>query len=109
MKTGERRARELARSDAWLPLSDCETRPLLYSRLSYSQTSEQSHTLIPRGSPYWPHVEGMATSEVPSDLLPHVYSYLVENNLLKAAASLKKECGTVSGERPARSAEGAQL
>lgn len=38
----------------------------------------------------------MAAPEVPSDLLPHVYSYLVQNNLHKAAASLKKECGTVS-------------
>ena len=37
-----------------------------------------------------------AQEEVPSDLLPHVYSYLVQNNLHKAAASLKKECGTVS-------------
>ena len=38
----------------------------------------------------------MASEAVPSDLLTHVYSYLVENKLLKAANSLKRECGIVS-------------
>ena len=33
---------------------------------------------------------------VPSDILHHVYSYLIHNNLNKAANSLKKECGVVS-------------
>ena len=39
----------------------------------------------------------MATGvgEVPSDVLPHVYSFLVENNFNKAANSLVKECGAV--------------
>ena len=38
----------------------------------------------------------MGSEAVPSDLLPHVYSFLVENQLHKAAISLKKECGVVS-------------
>ena len=38
----------------------------------------------------------MASEAVPSDLLPHVYSYLVQNKLAKAASCLKKECGVVS-------------
>lgn len=33
--------------------------------------------------------------EVPSDVLPHVYAFLVQNNFKKAATSLKKECGAV--------------
>ena len=33
---------------------------------------------------------------VPSDLFPHVYAFLVECNLTKAAKSLKKECKIVS-------------
>ena len=33
---------------------------------------------------------------VPSDLFPHVYAFLVECNLTKAAKSLKKECKVVS-------------
>lgn len=33
---------------------------------------------------------------VPSDLFPHVYDFLVECNLTKAAKSLKKECKAVS-------------
>jgi hypothetical protein len=40
----------------------------------------------------------MSTKEavVPSDLFPHVYAFLVECNLTKAAKSLKKECKVVS-------------
>ena len=34
--------------------------------------------------------------EVPSDVLPHVYSFLVQNNFNKSANSLVKECGAVS-------------
>ena len=33
---------------------------------------------------------------VPSDLFPHVYSFLVECNLTKSAKSFKKECKVVS-------------
>lgn len=35
-------------------------------------------------------------SVVPSDLFPHVYAFLLECNLIKAAKSLKKECKVVS-------------
>ena len=42
----------------------------------------------------------MASEAVPSDLLTHVYSYLVENKLPKAANSLKRECRIVSLSRP---------
>ena len=38
----------------------------------------------------------MGSEAVPSDLLPHVYSFLVQNKLHKTANSLKKECGVVS-------------
>lgn len=33
--------------------------------------------------------------EVPWDVLPHVYAFLVQKNFKKTATSFRKECGTV--------------
>ena len=41
----------------------------------------------------------MAKVGLPSDVLPYVYTFLIDQNLHKAAKALKKETKVVRGER----------